>query len=110
MTSLDAVARNIVNQVLDESLAPVEVRQDINDRCDQFVLVLLKQVQADGERRVVEAVREFSELLVEQGDEHVPGCMGQADCAACVKTDLDTLLTRFDGGALHDLAEVSEES
>lgn len=36
-----AVARNIVNQVLDESRADVDTRQSINDMCDQFVARLI---------------------------------------------------------------------
>lgn len=33
-------------------------------------------------------IEKFADLLIEQGDEHVSGCMGQADCAACVHLDL----------------------
>ena len=33
-------------------------------------------------------VRTLADLLIEQGDEHVDGCEGQADCAACVHHDL----------------------
>lgn len=36
-----ALARNIVNQILDESGASVKRRQAINDRCDEFVAELL---------------------------------------------------------------------
>lgn len=43
---LEFVARNIVNQVLDESGADVTTRQAINDDCDAFVLKLLRRVRA----------------------------------------------------------------
>ena len=33
-------------------------------------------------------IRALADLLIEQGDEHVDGCEGQADCAACVHHDL----------------------
>jgi hypothetical protein len=38
-----AVARNIVNQILDEAGTDVETRQRINDDCDQFVAHLLER-------------------------------------------------------------------
>lgn len=41
---------------------------------------------------VVQGVRDFTEQLTEQGDHHVPGCVGQADCAKCVQLDLSIIL------------------
>lgn len=39
-----AMARNIVNQVLDEAETSVEKRQAINDHCDVFALSVLARV------------------------------------------------------------------
>ena len=41
-----SVARNIVNQVLDESGADIATRQRINDDCDQFVAWMLERFAA----------------------------------------------------------------
>lgn len=40
------VARNIVNQILDESGADIDTRQRINDDCDQFVAWMLDRYAA----------------------------------------------------------------
>lgn len=40
------VARNIVNQILDESGADVATRQRINDDCDQFVAWMVERYAA----------------------------------------------------------------
>jgi transposase len=42
-----AVARNIVNAILDEAKTDVRVRQAINDDCDQFVAWLVEQYAVD---------------------------------------------------------------
>lgn len=41
--NLTAIARNIVNQILDEAETSVEKRQAINDSCDVFVTRMLHQ-------------------------------------------------------------------
>lgn len=43
-------------------------------------------------------VLKFADDLIEQGDEHVTGCQGQADCAACVNHDLRAIAARTLGG------------
>ena len=40
------VARNIVNQILDESGTDVKTRQAINDDCDQFVAWMIERYAA----------------------------------------------------------------
>lgn len=44
-----AVARNIVNQILDEAGSDVATRQRINDDCDQFVAWMV-ECYATGEK------------------------------------------------------------
>ena len=41
------VARNIVNQILDEAGTDVTTRQRINDDCDQFVAWMIERHAAD---------------------------------------------------------------
>ena len=48
-------------------------------------------------QRVLAEVETLADLFVEQGDEHVAGCMGQADCAACCAADLRALVARLRG-------------
>lgn len=43
-------------------------------------------------REALARVEALAELLTEQGDEHVAGCKGQADCARCVQLDLRAAL------------------
>ncbi len=42
---LHKLAMNIVNQILDTAETPVEKRQAINDRCDEFVFQCLATVR-----------------------------------------------------------------
>lgn len=54
--------------------------------------------EATAERdATLDKVRAFADGLTEQGDHHVPGCQGQADCAACVQHDLYAVLDREQG-------------
>lgn len=46
-----AVARNIVNQILDEAGTDVKTRQSINDKCDQFAARLIESY-ADKKQRL----------------------------------------------------------
>jgi hypothetical protein len=43
-------------------------------------------------RAKVAAVEALADLLTEQGEHHVEGCRGQADCARCVQIDLRNAL------------------
>lgn len=62
---LKAVARSIVNQVLDESGASVERRQQINDRCDEFVIDLVTRQRRAGEYDGFQGLLKRIEVLIE---------------------------------------------
>jgi hypothetical protein len=41
------IAKNIVNQLFDLAEVPVEKRQEINDRCDEFVVSIIEPYTLD---------------------------------------------------------------
>lgn len=54
------------------------------------------EAERDEARAALARVEALAEALIEQGDEHVEGCEGQADCAACVHHDLRAVLAGGD--------------
>ena len=44
---LDKIAMNIVNQILDLTGTSIEIRQQINDECDEFVKTILIEFRND---------------------------------------------------------------
>lgn len=77
----------------DELIRILYAAGDAPDHCHEMADAV---IASNWLAEYVEAAREtalapierFANLLIEQGDEHVTGCMGQADCAACVHHDL----------------------
>lgn len=62
-----SLARNIVNQILDESGADIDTRQRINDDCDKFVVRLL----TDREAALRESLAAEIEAVGEQRQDHI---------------------------------------
>jgi hypothetical protein len=64
---LKRVAMNIVNQLFDEADVSIEKRQEINDKCDDFVLLLLARL--------------YNDFCEENGIEIKYGFTGVNDCS-----------------------------
>ena len=70
-----------------------EMWVDVPARAIQLRVEAIIDARVAAEReRLLARIEEYVDLLCEQGDEHVPGCTGQADCAACVAADLRALI------------------
>lgn len=70
------------------TLTEAEVDRLVFEFGDHTNIYALTDTVADLIAARLAPIRELADLLIEQGDEHVNGCVGQADCAACVHHDL----------------------
>lgn len=62
---------------------------------DAAVRRWMDEQQELGAQQAVGAVRKLADELVARGHGHVVGCVGQADCAACIRQDLTDLADRL---------------
>lgn len=84
------VARNIVNQLFDEAGVPVEVRQAINDRCDEWVTGLLREWL--GEAPLERMHHGCERWLIDENEVGYPcGTRAMDPCDACVNEYLTAI-------------------